>query len=74
MSGTTPAAPSENPSLIAATAEPLAHLLALRRSLLAERHAAPSPGVSRALEMADMYLFLAISYLGHTDQLYPEEP
>lgn len=54
-------------------AEPLDRLLALRRGLLAEECSATSPAVSRALEMADVYLFLAISYHGYTDNLFPEE-
>jgi len=41
--------------------EPLRRLLGLRETLLGEM-AASSPAVSRALEMADTYLFLAISY------------
>jgi hypothetical protein len=60
-------------SVVAGTTEPLTRLLALRRTLLAEEEAAPSPAVARALEMADMYLFLAISYLGYSEQLFPEE-
>ncbi|GAB4967708.1 hypothetical protein MAHJHV55_38250 [Mycobacterium avium subsp. hominissuis] len=54
-------------------AESLHRLLDVRRALLAEEADAPSPAVARALEMADVYLFLAISYLGHTDHLFPEE-
>jgi len=61
------------PSIASRMAEPLTRLLTLRRSLLAEQDAAPSPAVARALEMADTYLFLAISYLGYSDQLFPEE-
>lgn len=60
-------------STVPGMAEPLARLLALRRSLLAEEEAAPSPAVARALQMADTYLFLALSYLGYTDELFPEE-
>lgn len=60
-------------SMIPGMTEPLTRLLALRRALHTEQESAPSPAVARALEIADDYLFLAISYLGHTDQLYPEE-
>ncbi len=53
--------------------ESLHRLLNMRRALLTEQADAPSPAVARALEMADTYLFLAISYLGYTDRLFPEE-
>ncbi len=53
--------------------EPLDRLLALRRTLLSERESAPTPAVARSLEMADTYLFLAITYLGYTEQQYAEE-
>jgi hypothetical protein len=61
------------PPEVGAATEPLDRLLSLRRSLLAEEQAAPSPAVARALEMADTYLFLALSYLGYTEKLFPEE-
>lgn len=48
-------------------------LVALREGLLSEQAAAVSPAVGRALEMADAYLFLALGYLGHTDELFPGE-
>ncbi|WP_214369815.1 hypothetical protein [Pseudonocardia sp. H11422] len=48
-------------------------LLALRRQLLAEQAGALSPAVARALEMADAYLFLALGYVGHTEELFPGE-
>lgn len=48
-------------------------LVALRAGLLSEQAAAVSPAVGRALEMADAYLFLALGYLGHTDELFPGE-
>ena len=51
----------------------LDRLLELRQQLLNEQDGATSPAVARALEMADTYLFLAISYLGYTDHLFPEE-
>lgn len=60
-------------SIISGMAEPLTRLLTLRKALHTEQESAPSPAVARALEIADDYLFLAISYLGYTDQLYPEE-
>lgn len=44
-----------------------------RSRLLAEQAGAVSPAVARALEMADAYVFLALGYLGHTDELYPGE-
>jgi hypothetical protein len=46
-------------------------LAQLREQLLAEASAAPTPAVARALEMADIYLFLALGYLGHVDELMP---
>lgn len=60
-------------TLIAEMASPLRRLVDLRLSLLAEREAAVSPAVSAALATADVYLFLAMSYLGYTDKLFPEE-
>ena len=48
-------------------------LVALRAGLLSEQAVAVSPAVGRALEMADAYLFLALGYLGHTDELFPGE-
>ena len=45
----------------------------LRERLLAEQSGAVSPAVARALEMADAYVFLALGYLGHTDELFPGE-
>lgn len=55
------------------TEEHLAGLLEIRRRLLEATADAASPAVARALDMADTYLFLAISYLGYSDDLYPEE-
>lgn len=51
----------------------LGKLVALRDSLTAERAAADSPAVARALEMADYYLFMGMTYLGYVDRLYPEQ-
>lgn len=48
-------------------------LLLLREQLLTEMANASSPAVARALEMADAYLFLALGYTGHTDELFPGE-
>ncbi|MFN0025598.1 MAG: hypothetical protein ACKV2O_00240 [Acidimicrobiales bacterium] len=48
-------------------------LLALRAELLRQRQAAPTPGVAHALRLADAYLFLALGYCGHNDELFPEE-
>ena len=48
-------------------------LVALRERLVAEQAGAVSPAVARALETADAYLFLALGYLGHTDELFPGE-
>lgn len=51
----------------------LERLLALRSQLQGERAAASSPAVDRSLEMADYYLFLALTYFGYTDRLFPEQ-
>lgn len=51
----------------------LDRLLALREQLTAERTDAMSPGVARALEMADYYLFLGLGYFGYSERLFPEE-
>lgn len=53
--------------------EQLERLLALRTQLLAERDGAMSPAVSRALELADVYLFLALGYYGYSERLLPEQ-
>lgn len=47
-------------------------LVQLREQLLTETRSATTPAVARALEMADVYLFLALGYLGHTDELLPD--
>ena len=54
-------------------AEQRARLLDLRRLLRAEREAAITPAVERALALADTYLFLGLTYLGYDDELFPEE-
>jgi hypothetical protein len=48
-------------------------LVELRHQLQDERTSAVSPAVERALEMADMHLFLGLLYLGYTGELFPEE-
>ncbi len=50
-----------------------ARLLAVHADLAREREAALSPAIERALETAQMYLFLALGYVGHTDALFPDE-
>jgi len=45
----------------------------LLRSVRAEQDRAVSPAVARALAMAESQLFLGLTYLGYTDQLFPEE-
>lgn len=64
---------ANQPGVIPGTEDELARLLALRRSLLDASASAGSPAVARALEMADTYLFLGLSYLGYSEELYPEE-
>jgi hypothetical protein len=51
----------------------LARLLDLRRTLLREREESASPAVGRALQMADYYLFLGLTYFGYSDKLFPEQ-
>lgn len=48
-------------------------LLKLRADLLAQRRSAPTPGIAHALRLADIYLFMALGYTGHNDELFPEE-
>lgn len=55
------------------TESDLRRLLGLRRQLLHERATAASPAVAKSLESADVYLFLALSYLGYSAELFPEE-
>lgn len=49
-------------------------LLDLRDQLLEEQAAAASPAIARALQMADYHLFLALTYFGYADKLFPEQP
>ena len=53
--------------------EQLRRLLELRDALLRERAAAASPAVARALQMADYYLFLGLTYFGYSEKLFPEQ-
>jgi hypothetical protein len=63
-----------HPDLLnAEQAEQLDRLLTLRTALLAERDTAMSPAVARALELADVYLFLALGYYGYSERLLPEQ-
>ena len=48
-------------------------LLALRAELHRQRDEAPTPGIAHALRLADAYLFMALGYCGHNDELFPEE-
>jgi hypothetical protein len=48
-------------------------LLSLRSELSRQRHEAPTPGIAHALRLADAYLFMALGYCGHNDELFPEE-
>lgn len=48
-------------------------LLALRAELHRLRDAATTPGIAHALRLADAYLFLALGYCGHNEQLFPEQ-
>lgn len=61
------------PSLGAEADAQRERLVELRAHLARERAAAISPAVDRALEMADAYVFLALGYVGHTDELFPGE-
>lgn len=51
----------------------LKRLLEMRESLLTERSRAESPAVARALQMADYYLFLGLTYFGYSERLFPEQ-
>ncbi len=48
-------------------------LLNLRAELHRQRRAAPTPALAHALRLADTYLFVALGYCGHNDELFPEE-
>jgi hypothetical protein len=66
-------ATAESSNLTDAEADQLDRLLALRRQLLSERDLASSPGVARALTVADNHLFMALGYFGYTALLFPEQ-
>ena len=51
----------------------LDRLLELREAMLEERSVAASPAVARALQMADYYLFLGLTYFGYAERLFPEQ-
>ena len=51
----------------------LDRLLELRAELVQERALAASPAVARALQMADYYLFLGLTYFGYAERLFPEQ-
>lgn len=61
------------PTLGAAADAQRERLVELRAHLARERAAAISPAVDRALEMADTYLFLALGYVGHVEEMFPGE-
>ncbi|WP_163551694.1 hypothetical protein [Candidatus Frankia alpina] len=68
-----PPNPNTGPGLGADVERQRARLLALHALLAREREGALSPAIERALETAQMYLFLALGYVGHTDELFPDE-
>ena len=51
----------------------LQRLLDIREQLRQEKRQAMSPGVERALHVADVYLFLALGYYGYSTRLLPEQ-
>jgi hypothetical protein len=51
----------------------LERLADLREQLRCELRSAATPAVARALETADYYLLIGLSYLGHSDYLFPEQ-
>ena len=73
MTPVTPDLRSEEPLLGPEIEAQHRRLLDLRAALQAERARAVSPAVRRALEQADIYLYLGLGYLGHCDDLFPEE-
>jgi hypothetical protein len=46
-------------------------LLELHSALAALRGEALTPAIDRALELAELHLFLALTYVGHTGELFP---
>jgi hypothetical protein len=65
--------PGSGPGLGAEVDAQCARLLELRARLVRERQAALSPAIARALQMAEMYLFLSLGYVGYTGELSPDE-
>jgi hypothetical protein len=55
-----------------ATAQ-LGRLAQLREQLREEMRKPATPALARALETADCYLLIGLSYLGYTDHLFPEQ-
>lgn len=72
MTATTTTQPAAAP-LGADVEQQRLRLLAIRQALVSERTGAASPAVARALELAETYLYLGLGYLGHCDDLFPEE-
>lgn len=64
---------SDKASLGPAADEQLGRLVELRHRLADERATAVTPAVARALELADIQLFLAMTYVGHSLELFPEQ-
>jgi hypothetical protein len=48
-------------------------LAAVLADVRAERIGASTPAVEAALQQAELHLFLALTYLGYTETLFPEE-
>ena len=61
------------PVLGAGETAQLTRLLDLRDQLRSEQAQATTPAIARYLELADVYLVLALTHLGYTDQLFPEQ-
>ncbi len=55
------------------TSVQLERLLRLRQELKALREEAISPAIASSLQTADVYLFLALGYLGYSEELFPEQ-
>lgn len=51
----------------------LRRLTALRGQLREERAVAVSPAVARALELAEIELFLGLTCLGYSNELFPHD-
>lgn len=70
---TTTTAAAETAPLGADVESTRRRLLDIRDALSAERETAGSPALARALDLAETYLYLGLGYLGHCDDLFPEE-